>query len=251
MKKSFKSILGISFLALSGMFILNSCEVDPNSPGLEFMPDMYRSAAYEPYVDYGHIRGRDNDSLAHLQSAKTPPYGTVPFYGTDEEIIKIMLPYKHKAPINGDKSHALWGDEQSELGRDAAKYDVNPISYSDVTFAEGKDLYSKFCQHCHGEKGDGQGKIVLNGKMNGVPDYKVNKITEGEIFYSVTYGKGIMGQHKSLLDKRERWLVTMYVKGLQNDGKYSVETIEAVSDSTVVEDDAIVDAPTDSLNNEH
>jgi mono/diheme cytochrome c family protein len=246
MKSRFKSILGISIFALSGMFALNSCKSDPNSPGLEYMPDMYRSSSIEPYVDYGHIRGRDNDSLAHLQSAKTPPYGTVPFYGTDEDIIKIMLPYKHKAPLNGDKSHALWGDEQSEIGRDAAINDVNPIPYSEITFAEGKDIYEKFCQHCHGEKGDGQGKIVQNGKMTGVPNYSTNKISEGEIFYTVTYGKGIMGQHRSLLDKKERWLVTMYVKGLQNGGKYGVEEVK---DTTVVEGEALDVAPADTTLN--
>lgn len=248
MKVRFKSILGISFFAIAGMFTLNSCKSDPNSPGLEYMPDMYRSSAIEPYVDYGHIRGRDNDSIAHMQSALTPPYGTTPWYGTDESLIKVMLPYKHAAPTGADKTHALWGDRQSDLGRDAAKNDVNPIPYSDAAFAEGKDLYTKFCQHCHGEKGDGQGKIVRNGKLLGVPDYKTNKISEGEIFYSVTYGKGVMGQHKSILDKRERWLITMYVKGLQNGGKYPTGE-EAVADSNNVEaaDSLVVeDMPVDT-----
>ena len=246
MKFRLKSIVGASFIALLGTITLSSCKSDPNSPGLEYMPDMYRSSAIEPYVDYGHIRGRDNDSIAHLQSAKTPPYGTAPWYGSDEDVIKVMLPYRHAAPENAEKTHALWGERQSALGRDAAKNDVNPIPYSDVAFAEGKDIYEKFCVQCHGAQGDGQGKIVQNGKISGVPNYADKKdVTEGEIFYTVTYGKGIMGQHRSLLDKRERWLVTMYVRGLQNGGKYPVSG-EAVKDTTVVDAEVVENPAADS-----
>ena len=32
---------------------LTACTTDPNSPGVEYMPDMYRSPAIEAYVDYG------------------------------------------------------------------------------------------------------------------------------------------------------------------------------------------------------
>ena len=35
------------------MAVLTGCVTDPNSPGLEYMPDMYRSPAVEAYVDYG------------------------------------------------------------------------------------------------------------------------------------------------------------------------------------------------------
>jgi hypothetical protein len=33
--------------------LLASCGGDPNSPGVEYMPDMYRSPAMEAYVDFG------------------------------------------------------------------------------------------------------------------------------------------------------------------------------------------------------
>ena len=32
---------------------MSGCVTDENSPGLEYMPDMYRSPAVEAYVDYG------------------------------------------------------------------------------------------------------------------------------------------------------------------------------------------------------
>ena len=55
--------LNILVIACCIIFVagsMSSCSSDPDSPGKEYMPDMYRSPAIEPYVDYGEIRGREN-----------------------------------------------------------------------------------------------------------------------------------------------------------------------------------------------
>jgi len=57
MKMKHKALSGICTLSIA-IILFGSCSADPNSPGLEYMPDMYRSPAIEPYVDYGEIRGR-------------------------------------------------------------------------------------------------------------------------------------------------------------------------------------------------
>jgi hypothetical protein len=61
----------------------------------------------------------------------------------------------------------------------------------------------------------------------------------GTIFYSITYGKGMMGSHASQLNKEERWKVVHYVEKLQ--GKQQ----GAVADSVVavVADPAAVAVP--------
>jgi hypothetical protein len=55
----FRVISSIAIAAVSTL-MLGSCNADPDSAGYEYMPDMYRSSAIEPYVDYGEIRGREN-----------------------------------------------------------------------------------------------------------------------------------------------------------------------------------------------
>jgi len=55
MRKSFLYFVG-SFSI--GVLLLSSCTSNADSPGLEYMPDMYRSPALEAYVDYGEVRGR-------------------------------------------------------------------------------------------------------------------------------------------------------------------------------------------------
>jgi len=52
MKMKHKALSGICTLSIA-IILFGSCSADPNSPGLEYMPDMYRSPAIEPYIDYG------------------------------------------------------------------------------------------------------------------------------------------------------------------------------------------------------
>ena len=91
--------------------------------------------------------------------------------------------------------------------------------------ATGKELYARFCDHCHGDKGDGDGPVVNNGghPPPGAYSGALKDLPEGKIFHVITYGKGMMGSHASQLNKEERWLVVQYVKYLQNGGKMTRE----------------------------
>ena len=66
--------------ALAVIALLASCGKAPNSPGIEYMPDMYRSPAIEAYVDYGQDPWKVGDSHAVVQrntiSARKPVMGT-------------------------------------------------------------------------------------------------------------------------------------------------------------------------------
>ncbi len=42
---------------------------------------------------------------------------------------------------------------------------------------------------------------------------------EGQMFYSVTYGKGQMGSYASQLSTTQRWMIIHYVKSKQGGGK--------------------------------
>jgi hypothetical protein len=53
-------------------------------------------------------------------------------------------------------------------------------------------------------------------------------LPEGKIFHSLVYGKNVaMGSHASQLNKEERWLVTQYVKYLQNGGRMQRDVVVA------------------------
>ena len=221
MNMKFNTLTGLAIVSVA-FLILGSCTANADSPGLEYMPDMYRSPAIEPYVDQGEIRGRINEEAKLKQSALTPPAGTVPYFGKDSENVSLMLPYFRKANIAFRETHGLYGmDLTSKDEYTAAAGDINPYKLtaenSEGIFKKGKELYTAMCQHCHGEKGDGNGPMVISGAYAGVPNYADRAaLGDGQLFYSIYYGKGAMGSHASLLTKKEIWTLVHYVRKFQN-----------------------------------
>jgi len=244
MKMKFRIVSNVVIAAASTL-LLGSCSSDPDSSGLEYMPDMYRSAAIEPYVDYGHVRERENPELKLIQSAKTPPSGTVPFYGTNEEDVMLMLPYVRKANKSFESTHGMNAadltDEDTYL---LAAADKNPLMLtadnSEVIMKEGKQLFKNNCAHCHGAKGDGNGPMVESGAYAGVPDYaNLKDLSDGQMFYSIYYGKGAMGSHKSIVNKKEIWTIIHHIRSIQ-DADYGKDMSSVVvSDSVVVASDSL------------
>jgi mono/diheme cytochrome c family protein len=197
------------------------CNKTPNSPGVEYMPDMYRSPAIEAYVDYGQDPYHYSEDLAlqqrERQSARKPADGTIPF-AKDASKAAFNMPYPY--PNSPD------GYEQA--GRELK----SPVVMSEATVEQGKVIYDKFCLHCHGTKGEGDGGVVVNGKYPPPPSYlgALKDLPEGKIFHSLVYGKNVaMGSHASQLNKEERWLVTRYVQYLQNGGKLQRESVVAAN----------------------
>lgn len=227
MKMNFKALAGLTMIAATGL-ILGSCTSNPDSPGLEYMPDMYRSPSIETYVDYGEVRGKEYMNMKMTLSAMTPPAGAIPYFGTDSATVSLMLPYFRKANIAFRETHGMYGAELTTADEyTMAAGDVNPFKVtaanSEEMFKTGKELYTAMCQHCHGEKGDGNGPMVLSGAYAGVPNYADRAaLSDGQMFYSIYYGKGAMGSHRSQLNKKEIWTLVHYVNRFQdpNYGKF-------------------------------
>lgn len=221
MKIKFKALASLAVISITTL-LLGSCTADADSSGLEYMPDMYRSPAIEPYVDYGEVRGRENKDMKMKISALVPPMGTVPYFGTDSTTVNLMLPYFRKANVAFRETHGLYGANLSMVDEYAlAIADKNPIKLTaenvESVFKQGKELYTAMCQHCHSEKGDGNGPMVLSGAYAGVPNYTDRAaLSDGQMFYSIYYGKGAMGSHSSQLNKKEIWTLVHYVRKFQN-----------------------------------
>ncbi len=235
---------GVMLTAIS-VVLFGSCVSDKDSSGLEYMPDMYRSPAIEPYVDYGEVRGRENIGMKMQQSALTPPYGAIPYYGTDAEYVSLMLPWSilpnaEFASTHGLKGFAFAKTDQDTYGNDAAAWNWNPlkmeieatqngdkIDRKNLTLANSKKLYTANCMHCHGSKGDGNGPMMESGAYSGVPNYADKKdLSDGQLFYSIYYGKGMMGSHAPQLNKKEIWSLVHYVRKFQ-DADYDKDLMES------------------------
>jgi mono/diheme cytochrome c family protein len=206
------------------VLLLASCGGDPQSPGVEYMPDMYRSPAVEAYVDFGQDPYHYGEDVAkeqrERQSARLPADGTIPF-SSDASKAEFNMPYAYPNTVEGYEAAGL------NL--------KNPIAMTEATVEQGKVIYTKFCQHCHGVKGEGDGAVVNNGGYPPPPSYTgpLKDLPEGKVFHSLVYGKNVaMGSHASQLNKEERWLVAIYVKYLQNGGAMTGATTAMATDST-------------------
>ncbi len=219
-----KPTTSLTFSAIAAMgLLMTSCSGDVNSPGVEYMPDMYRSPAVEAYVDFGQDPYIFSEELAREQrerpSARKPVDGTISF---SQDATKAMyrMPYPYPNTVDGYEQAGL------EL--------KSPIAMTESTVEQGKVIYTKFCVQCHGEKGAGNGPVVERGghPPPGAYDGPLKDLPEGKMFHTITYGKGVMGSHASQLNKEERWLVIQYVKYLQAGGKMPGAAPVAASDTT-------------------
>ena len=211
MKKTSNLILSSAFLA--SIIALQSCTSDPLSPGLEYMPDMYRGPAYETYGE---------SPFSEQGSSLKPVAGTIPRFNDE------TLPY-----------HENYAYPNTNEGYEAAGLGVvNPYPATELILEKGKKVYSNFCIHCHGEKGDGNGILVQRDKYAGVPSYysaALKDLPEGKMYHTIYYGKNMMGSHAAQINYAERWSVIRYVQKLRAEGlglSTSKDSTAAPADST-------------------
>jgi mono/diheme cytochrome c family protein len=71
----------------------------------------------------------------------------------------------------------------------------NPVKPTPAGMAEAKKLYGYHCAMCHGKDGDGQGELATDMKLQ-LNDWRnpdsISKMTDGELFYIITNGRGKM-----------------------------------------------------------
>ena len=206
MKKNYRTIKFAFSAALAGLVLagFTSCgKKDENSPGVEFMPDMYRS----PSLEYYQVHTIDSDTI---NNAMLPVKGSV---------ARGFLPYAYpNTPEGYDMAGANLRNPLAASNREQWEKD-------------GEVLYGKFCVHCHGAAGGGDGKV--GAKLPGPPpayNGTLKNLPEGKIFHSITYGKGTMGSHASQLTQEERWKLVYFVQKLQG----PKETAVADSSKTAV-----------------
>lgn len=227
LRKIFNAIIPMAMGAA-----LFGCKAEGDWQGTEFAPNMYHPVAYEPLVQID-----DEDAGAWL-TTRDDEYGE--FYGANPYNLHGMA-MRRPAPNTIKRSHYEMGASSmdlslmdstgntkvdsvdlmiyhygpDELERAAAEM-KNPLEKNDALLAEGQALYLRFCSHCHGGSGEGDGKV--GERYKGVPSFKagrVSTVNEGHIYHTITFGRGRMWPHGSLVSPKERWAIASYVQTLQ------------------------------------
>ncbi len=198
-----------------------SCSDIRRNPGRTYMPDMAYSRAYETYSPHQNLA----DSGIN--------YTNMPVPGTIKR--GELFPFALAKDNAGDSTNYA-----------ASRQVVNPLPALDSNqLTEAARLYLINCGICHGTNLDGNGPLYKEG--NGpfaakpatlVGDAKYEAMPEGQMFYSVTYGKNMMGSYASQLSTTQRWMIIHYIKAEQAKKKAGA-TAPAAGKTTT-------DKPTDS-----
>jgi mono/diheme cytochrome c family protein len=210
------SVIGAVVGIVTAAAIFTGCSDVQRDPGRVYMPDMGYSRAYETYSVTEEQKAELLKDGIHFSN--TPVPGTI----KRGELFPFLL--TKDAP--GDSTNYV-----------AAKQVKNPLTSIDTVEAER--LYLINCAICHGPKLDGNGPLYRggDGPFPAAPAQFIGKaqymdMPEGQMFYSVTYGKNKMGSYASQLNTRQRWMVIAYIKSKQEASKSTGGTSSSASASS-------------------
>jgi mono/diheme cytochrome c family protein len=212
-----KKLSIISLIAVAILVVI-SCSDIKRKPGRVYMPDMAYSRAYETY-------SVTEEEKAELEK-KGIHYSNTPVSGTMKR--GELFPFPLAKDNDGDSTNYV-----------ASKQITNPLPALDtLQSVEAERLFLVNCAICHGPKLDGNGPLYRGGDgpypakpAQLVGDAKYHAMPEGQMFYSVTYGKNKMGSYASQLNSKQRWMVINYIKSKQAAAK-SESAAAPATDST-------------------
>ena len=201
--------------SLSALAVFSACSDVKRTPGKIYMPDMAESRAYESYADHSNLTEKG------INYNSRPVAGTI----SREEEMPFHIPMDQP----GDTTNYT-----------ASKAVPNPYdSLSKTDMEEAERLYLINCGICHGSDLKGNGPLYKDG--NGpyaakpaalVGDAKYEAMPAGQMFYSVAYGKNLMGSYASQLSRKQRWQVIAYIKAKQQASKAKAAPAPAAATAT-------------------
>ncbi len=96
----------------------------------------------------------------------------------------------------------------------------NPLTMDDANIKEGKRLFNIHCGPCHGTALDGNGPLYASGKYPLEPTNlkgdAVKSFSQCKLYYTILFGKNMMGSYASQLDEHQRWLVVGYINSVNH-----------------------------------
>jgi mono/diheme cytochrome c family protein len=202
---------------IAGALAITGCGgAHGNDPGDAYMPDMYYSRAYEAY-------GYNNTPEDHNLKGKGAFYNAMPVPGS------IARGDSYPFPIAaGDSGYAQAASFRSPM---------QPTSFTPAQQKEAERLYLINCAICHGAALDGNGPLWKGGEgpfpaapRNLMDDY-TKKLSDGQIYHVITYGKGQMGSYASQVHPEQRWWIINYIRSKQGPAKPATDSAAATATS--------------------
>ena len=147
-----------------------------------------------------------NSFFANGVSSQLPPAGTVARSQPIQTANGEVYPFED-SPVN---TGCVTGTTNF--------VETNPLPVNEALLQRGRERFDIYCAPCHGRLGDGNGITKKLGVMPAVAnlhDKRIVELADGEIFNTITHGKGLMGAYGPLVPTQDRWAVIAYLRALQ------------------------------------
>lgn len=207
-----RRLLGLGPIAL-GLLALCGCARGCTSsrPPIHLNPNMDYQEKAQPLEESRFFY--DGSAM------RKPVEGTVPRDGLIAAAGRLVVgvdPYRRDLAFHSGKDRA--GQFLAAL----------PLPEQDERLlARGAERYSIYCQPCHDKRGNGKGILFERG---GVPtpsfhDERLRKMAPGEIFDTITQGKGLMPAYGYPIPAEDRWAIIAHLRRLQRERGAAVASL--------------------------
>jgi mono/diheme cytochrome c family protein len=167
-------------------------------PPIEVFSDMDRQLKLRPQ--------NPNDFFANGVSSQLPPSGTIARTEPIQTASGAVYGFE-EAPVNTGKISGMTNFVET-----------NPLPVNEVLLQRGHERFDIYCAPCHGKLGDGNGITKKLGVMPAVAnlhDKRIVEMADGEIFNTISNGKGLMGAYGPVVPTGDRWAIVAYLRALQ------------------------------------
>jgi mono/diheme cytochrome c family protein len=103
----------------------------------------------------------------------------------------------------------------------------SPLPVDDALLARGEARFNIYCAPCHTKRGNGKGILTQRGGVP-VPSFyedRIKQLADGEIFDTITNGKGLMKGYRYPIPAEDRWAIIAHVRELQRKAEEAAATL--------------------------
>lgn len=187
----------------------------------EIFPDMVRQMKVRPQSPSGFF--------ADGRGPRMPIAGTVPLGYEFPKAETIATP---SAAVPAPPARSTIAFSAMNDYYDTGKMGTNwgsgiPLEATAELMQRGHERFNITCAMCHGVKGDGNGATKQFGLTTVVTllDDRIRKMSDGEIFNTITNGKNTMMAYGPNIPVNDRWAIIAYLRALQRSQNANVADV--------------------------
>jgi len=125
----------------------------------------------------------------------------------------------------------------------------NPMPYVLENVETGKDLYNINCKSCHGDPGKNN-SLQMSPLPPDIASEKMQSNSDGDLYYKITTGKGVMPRFDASLSEKDRWNIVNFIRNYSPDREALIiekPPVKAQVWASINEENASVEVIVESL----